>query len=270
MQPFTFQALRFKSRLRFAGGNQTTPHNDTQQMWASTWTGLQPDPASLVFLVLSLFSFWRIAVSNFHPLPLNPFTPLLPTPLSWCLWSFPLRTTEIRNELSQFSPTKLKNKHISNALSDFFASNLSSPFVTAQSLLTSSFFNCLAMPCGLLVPRPGIEPAPPALEAQSLNHWTAREILDQSLLIPQLVLPHLFPTFSLYWLHSRVSCSKLFHLRRRENPIKWKSKNQNFPQTHTGCSPSPQVMMVLRPAPFYVCMAARLVGSQSGLEPWTW
>ena len=30
--------------------------------------------------------------------------------------------------------------------------------------------------CGILVPRPGIEPAPPALEAQSLNHWTAREV----------------------------------------------------------------------------------------------
>ena len=31
----------------------------------------------------------------------------------------------------------------------------------------------------ILVPRPGIEhvpPAPPALEVQSLNHWTAREV----------------------------------------------------------------------------------------------
>ena len=31
--------------------------------------------------------------------------------------------------------------------------------------------------CGILVPRPGIEPAPPALEAWSLNHWTSREAL---------------------------------------------------------------------------------------------
>ena len=30
--------------------------------------------------------------------------------------------------------------------------------------------------CGILVPRPGTEPAPPALEAQSLNHWTTREV----------------------------------------------------------------------------------------------
>ena len=26
------------------------------------------------------------------------------------------------------------------------------------------------MACGILVPRPGLEPMPPALEAQSLNH----------------------------------------------------------------------------------------------------
>ncbi|XP_073665439.1 solute carrier family 22 member 18 isoform X11 [Tursiops truncatus] len=30
--------------------------------------------------------------------------------------------------------------------------------------------------CGILVPQPGIEPVPPAAEAQSLNHWTAREV----------------------------------------------------------------------------------------------
>ena len=29
--------------------------------------------------------------------------------------------------------------------------------------------------CGILVPRPGIEPVPPAVEAQGLNHWTARK-----------------------------------------------------------------------------------------------
>ena len=34
--------------------------------------------------------------------------------------------------------------------------------------------------CGILIPWPGVEPVSPALEVQSLNHWTAREI------------PHLF------------------------------------------------------------------------------
>ena len=30
--------------------------------------------------------------------------------------------------------------------------------------------------CGILVPRLGIDPLPPAMETWSLNHWTAREI----------------------------------------------------------------------------------------------
>ena len=30
--------------------------------------------------------------------------------------------------------------------------------------------------CGILGPPPGIEPASPASEAQSLNQWTAREV----------------------------------------------------------------------------------------------
>ena len=32
------------------------------------------------------------------------------------------------------------------------------------------------MECGILVPQPGIEPTPPAVEAQSLNHWTTSEV----------------------------------------------------------------------------------------------
>ena len=32
--------------------------------------------------------------------------------------------------------------------------------------------------CGILISQPGKEPMPPALEAQSLNHWTAQEALQ--------------------------------------------------------------------------------------------
>ena len=32
------------------------------------------------------------------------------------------------------------------------------------------------MACGILVPQPGIELAPPALEGQSLNHGIFREV----------------------------------------------------------------------------------------------
>ena len=30
--------------------------------------------------------------------------------------------------------------------------------------------------CGILFPQPGIEPTPPAVEGQSLNPWTTREV----------------------------------------------------------------------------------------------
>ena len=45
------------------------------------------------------------------------------------------------------------------------------------------FWLCHAA-CGILVSWPGIEPAPPALEAQSLNHWTMREVAPNQFLNP--------------------------------------------------------------------------------------
>ena len=36
------------------------------------------------------------------------------------------------------------------------------------------------MACGILVPLPGIELTPPAVEVWSLNHWTAREVPSDS------------------------------------------------------------------------------------------
>ena len=41
-------------------------------------------------------------------------------------------------------------------------------------LLFPSLFGCTAWHVGILVPRPGIEPTPPALEVQNLNHWATR------------------------------------------------------------------------------------------------
>ena len=37
-------------------------------------------------------------------------------------------------------------------------------------------------PHGILVPRPGVEPVPSAVEEQRLNHWTPREVQITSLL----------------------------------------------------------------------------------------
>ena len=37
------------------------------------------------------------------------------------------------------------------------------------------------MACRILVPQPGIEPMPPAVKVQSLNHWIAREVPQSSI-----------------------------------------------------------------------------------------
>ena len=37
------------------------------------------------------------------------------------------------------------------------------------------FFLAMPQACGILLPWPGIEPVAPAVEAWSLNHWTARQ-----------------------------------------------------------------------------------------------
>ena len=44
------------------------------------------------------------------------------------------------------------------------------------------FFWLCCMACGILVPRPRIEPVPPAVEAWSPNHWTARKFPDLAFL----------------------------------------------------------------------------------------
>ena len=64
-----------------------------------------------------------------------------------------------------------------------------------------SFFGCPA--CRIIVPRPGIEPTPPEVEAWSLNHWTDREV-------PTILsVPSSHPIWSLY---STYHYLKLGHL----------------------------------------------------------
>ena len=71
--------------------------------------------------------------------------------------------------------------------------------------------------CGILVPQPGIEPRPLAVEAQSPNHWTAGEVPLVSLLIclffstSKLLSFSSFsfknPNFGLKWMISKfLSC----------------------------------------------------------------
>ena len=51
------------------------------------------------------------------------------------------------------------------------------PHVAQQICPTFFFFGC-TIGYRILVPWPGIEPMPPALEAENLNHWTTREAPD--------------------------------------------------------------------------------------------
>ena len=66
---------------------------------------------------------------------------------------------------------------------------------------------------GILVPQPGIEPVPPELGAQSLNHWTAREVPPYGILnkardaLHDLALAYLS---SLHLLHSFTAVNPNF------------------------------------------------------------
>ena len=48
--------------------------------------------------------------------------------------------------------------------------------VVAHGILVAAYGLLVAACMQDLVPRPGIEPGPPALGAQSLTHWTTREV----------------------------------------------------------------------------------------------
>ena len=66
------------------------------------------------------------------------------------------------------------------------------------------------MTCGILVPRPGIEPVAPAVEARCPNHWTAREVpSNYSFLMTEAVLfTAPTPLFSaLFIIHLQEPCS---------------------------------------------------------------
>ena len=53
-------------------------------------------------------------------------------------------------------------------------------FILPHPLFKFFFWpGCVA--CRILVPLPGIKPAPPAVEAQSLNHGTTREVPRETL-----------------------------------------------------------------------------------------
>ena len=62
--------------------------------------------------------------------------------------------------------------------------------------------------CGILVPPPGIEPAPPAVEAQALNFWTTRGvpyISNNITFVVYKVFSHSFSTMAIRVSHRHVT-----------------------------------------------------------------
>ena len=57
------------------------------------------------------------------------------------------------------------------------------------------FFWLHSMACGILVPGPGIEPMPPAIEEQSPNHWAIREVPQSLIWELRSQKPHRWPKF---------------------------------------------------------------------------
>ena len=75
---------------------------------------------------------------------------------------------------------------------------------TIAYLLFPPWPHCLA--CGILVLRPGSEAMPPAVEAQSLNHWIAREI-SSSLLLKLQSLEQWLALIMKNWYYFYGACS---------------------------------------------------------------
>ena len=77
-----------------------------------------------------------------------------------------------------FFPEQMKSESLAGRTYPLAFKFLISSFKLSTCLCSGWFvwFGPHCSACGILVPRPGIEPVPPAVEARSLNHWTTREV----------------------------------------------------------------------------------------------
>ena len=81
---------------------------------------------------------------------------------------------------------------LKNEIRYLFTFQLDLPIANLFFFFFFFWLHCAA--CGILVPRPGMEAGPAAVEARSPNRWTAREVLSNCefwahlLYLPTLVL----------------------------------------------------------------------------------
>ena len=64
------------------------------------------------------------------------------------------------------------------------------------------------VPCGILVPLPGIKPSTPAVEAWNLNHWTSREVL-----LICFCLKIAFTSLQTLWNRQRLFLAQTHHVK---------------------------------------------------------
>ena len=91
-------------------------------------------------------------------------------------WKSPVKSLVLRPFFPWFRPVKTPLLY---TYLHFWCPVLKIPLILIHSSDHCIFFFFLATPleaCGILFPWPKIKPAPPALEAWSLNHWSAREV----------------------------------------------------------------------------------------------
>ena len=95
--------------------------------------------------------------------------------------------------------------------------------------------------CGILVPRPGIEPAPPTGEAWSLNRWTTTEVprlffqTFYSYFFSPLTSHHFF-SFNIYIPSHPIQTDKTFAshvslIKRKKNVVRQKLKQNSLLKT---------------------------------------
>ena len=79
----------------------------------------------------------------------------------------------------------------------------------ACGIIDTVFLNSLCIALGILIPQSGIKPVPPALETCSLNHSTAREVLEYYFNIEF--------KFNIWITKLRVACMKQQNTRKISN-----------------------------------------------------
>ena len=103
-----------------------------------------------------------------HGIHLLFYSPYVSCPISHCIWLFSLLVIYFINALSQYLLWVNKSACCHWLISYPY------DFIIVSNLFTFFFFDLEAF--RILVLWPGIKPGPPAVEVQSFNHWTTKEV----------------------------------------------------------------------------------------------